>query len=470
MTGRRVKDDPPVRERRSPMNLKKMIAVLIAVALLVSLAGCGSLIRKVVEAAEKPETSAGEPEPAGSGGKTEKPPKNTAKPTKDPKTTEDPGTVDVPGPSQAPELTPEEEFFASMIGDYRFVQIGLGGDNWGATWLYEEQRLEEERIAATEPAVSLRADGTGTLVFDGERHDLTWRFDPAELNYVKETGLPGSYSDVFRLDDGGEVIFSYSARILTFDYKDWVSVYTTMTEAEYEAYLAAFNELPEAVYRLGEPRIINTVESGGGYVNQKVFIPVYNSGRETFYMRDMHLVIRDTDGTVVYDTSCYGRNPDVLRPGEDGAFIEWVNSNWFQNGYTSLSPDMTVELDDIVIYPMNEEYIHRMPLSDVYLDRANGCVNGTIHNDTGEFVAGWKTPGEEWGNPRYSYSTQISCYGADGTLLYSKESYETEGIEAGQTRGFSAQIVWLPEGYTYDDIDHVKVWAYILDYEYTEKR
>ena len=449
------------------MKFKKMIAVLIAAALLVSFAGCGSLIRKVVGAAGKPETSAADPEPAGSGGKTEKPPKESPKP---PKTTEGPETAEDPEPPQAPALTPEEEFFYAMTGEYRLIDIGLGGDNWGATWLYEEQRLEEERIAATEPNVSLRADGTGTLVFDDERHDFTWRFDESGINYVKETGLPGSYSDVFRLDDGEEVVFHYSARILTFDYRDWVSVYTTMTEAEYEAYLAAFNELPEADYRLGEPRIVNTVESGGGYVNQKVFIPVYNSGRGTFYMRDMHLVIRDTDGTVVYDTSCYGRNPDVLRPGEDGAFIEWVNSNFFQNGYTSLSPDMTVELDDIVIYPMNEEYIHRMPLSDVYLDRANGCVNGTVHNDTGEFVAGWKTTDEKWGDPRYSYSTQISCYGADGTLLYSKESYETEGIEAGQTLGFSAQIVWLPEGYTYDDIEYVKVWAYILDYEYTEQR
>ncbi|MBO6011783.1 MAG: hypothetical protein J6P71_08325, partial [Oscillospiraceae bacterium] len=156
------------------MKLKRMLAVLLALALLASLAGCGSLIKKVAETADKTETTA-EPETTKPGGKTEKPPKNSSKP-------------DAPKPTEAPPLTPEEEFFSSMIGEYRFIQIGLGGDEWGATWVYEDQRLEEERIAATEPTVSLRADGTGTLVFDDERHDFTWSFDEADINYVKETG------------------------------------------------------------------------------------------------------------------------------------------------------------------------------------------------------------------------------------------------------------------------------------------
>lgn len=436
------------------MKLKRLLAVLLALALLASLAGCGSLIKKVAEAADKTETTA-EPEPTKSGGKTEKPPKNTAKPTAEPE------------PAQP--LTPEEEFFSSMIGDYRFIQIGLGGDDWGATWVYEEQRKEEERIAATEPTVSLRADGTGTLVFDDERHDFTWDFDEAEINYVKETGLPGSYAGAFRLDNGEEVLFSFSRRILTYEYKDWISVYTTMTEAEYEAYQASFDDLPEGDYTLGEPRIFNAINSGGNVV-QKVLIPVYNSGSETVYLRDLHLVIRDKDGTVVYDTTCYGRNPEVLRPGEDGAFIEWVSSSRFQNGYTSLSPDMTVELDDIMINPMKEEYIHRLPLSNVYYDKANGCVRGTVHNDTGEFLAGLNNNNEKWATAHYSYKTYISYYDANGALICSHEFYDTECLEADQTLDFSVYIYWIPEGYTYNDIDSVKVWSYILDYELTEKR
>ena len=437
------------------MKLKRMLAVLLALALLASLAGCGSLIKKVAETADKTETTA-EPETTKPGGKTEKPPKNSSKP-------------DAPKPTEAPPLTPEEEFFSSMIGEYRFIQIGLGGDEWGATWVYEDQRLEEERIAATEPTVSLRADGKGTLVFDDERHDFTWSFDEADINYVKETGLPGSYSDVFRLDDGEEVTFSFARRILTFEYKDWISVYTTMNEEEYAEYQASFDDLPEGDYTLGEPRIFNAVDSGG-YVVQKVLIPVYNSGSETVYLRDLHLVVRDRDGTVVYDRSCYGRNPEILRPGEDGAFIEWVSSSYFLNGYTSLSPDMTVELDDIVITPMKEEYIHRLPLSNVYYDKAGGCVRGTVHNDTGEFLAGLNNNNEKWATAHYSYKTHISCYDADGALIYSNEFYDTDCLEADQTLDFSVYIYWLPEGYTYNDIDSVRVWSYILDYEITEKR
>lgn len=438
------------------MKLKRMLAALLAVALLASLAGCGSLIKKAEEAADRPGTSA-DPEPTKSGGKTEKPPKTTS------------GPSNGPAPSDTPELTPEEEFFSSMIGDYRFIQIGLGGDDWGATWVYEEQRKEEERIAATEPTVSLRADGTGTLVFDDERHDFTWDFDEADINYVKETGLPGSYAGAFRLDNGEEILFSFSRRILTYEYKDWISVYTTMTEAEYEAYQASFDDLPDGDYTLGEPRIFNAINSGGNVV-QKVLIPVYNSGSETVYLRDLHLVIRDKDGTVVYDTTCYGRNPEVLRPGEDGAFIEWVSSSRFQNGYTSLSPDMTVELDDIMINPMKEEYIHRMPLSNVYYDKAAGCVNGTIYNDTGDFLAGLNNNNEKWATAHYSYKTYISYYDANGALICSHEFYDTECLEADQTLDFSVYIYWLPEGYTYNDIDSVKVWSYILDYELTEKR
>ena len=436
------------------MKLKRLFAALIAVALLVSFAGCGSLIRKVVGAAGKTDTPA---EPSQSVGKTEKPPKTTAEPTQ------------APEPTQVPELTPEEEFYASMIGDYRFLEIGLGGDEWGAKWNYEWQRQEEERIAAAGPTVSLRADGTGTLVFDDERHDFTWSFDEAEINYVKETGLPGSYSDHFRLDDGEEVLFSFARRILTFEYKDWISVYTTMNEAEYEEYQASFDVHPEADYRLGEPRIINAVYDTG-FVNQKILIPVYNSGSETVYLSDMHLVVRDRDGAVVYDNTCYGRNPEILRPGEDGAFIEWIGTGYFQNGYSSLSPDMTVEIDDVVIFPQNEDYIHDMPLSNVSLDKAAGCVRGTIRNDTGDLVIGFIHEGERWENAHYFYYTHISCYDAAGTLIYSQGFSDTESLDVDQTLDFSAPIYWLEEGYTYDDIDSFRIWSYILDYETTEKR
>ena len=445
--------------------MKKILAALLVIAIIASLAGCGvfkNALGKLGSKTDEPASSSGEPSDEPSGGKkTDKPPKNTSKPSAELSSEPE------PEPSAEP-LTPEEEFYRSMLGDYRFIQIGLGGDSWGATWLYEEQRLEEERIAATEPTVSLRADGTGTLVFDDERHDFTWDFDEAEINYVKETGLPGSYAGAFRLDNGEEILFSFSRRILTYEYKDWISVDTTMTEAEYEAYQASFDDLPEGDYTLGEPRIFNAVDSGG-YVVQKVLIPVY-SGIETVYLRDLHLVVRDKDGTVVYDRTCYGRNPEVLRPGEDGAFIEWVSSSYFLNGYTSLSPDMTVELDDIVITPMKEEYIHRLPLSNVYYDKANGCVRGTVHNDTGDFIAGLLNNNEKWATAHYSYTTHISCYDANGALIYSNEFYDTECLEADQTLDFSVYIYWLPEGYTYDDIDSVRVWSYILDYEYTEKR
>ena len=434
--------------------MKKVLAALLAIAIVASLAGCGFMKKVAEEVGSQtgaPASSSGGQSGEQSGGKkTEKPPKTTAEPSAEP-------------------LTPEEEFYRSMIGEYRFLEIGLGGDDWGATWDYEWQRQEEERIAATEPTVSLRDDGTGTLVFDDERHDFTWSFNEAEINYVKETQLPGSYSDVFRLDDGEEVVYSFARRILTFEYKDWIIVYTTMSEAEYEEYQASFDDIPQGDYELGEPKIFNAV-TAYGYVYQKVMIPVKNTGTETVYLRELHLVVRDRDGTVVYDRTCYGRNPDVLRPGEDGAFIEWVSSSYFLNGYTALSPDMTVELDEININPMKEEYIHRMPLSNVTLDKTAGCVNGTVSNDTGDLVIGFINEGEKWATAHYFYQTHISCYDKDGALIYSSYFSDTESLDVDQSLDFSVPVYWLPEGYSYSDIDSFKIWSYILDYEPTEKR
>ena len=442
--------------------MKKILAALLVIAMIVSLAGCGVFKKALENISSKTDelSSTGEPSDEPSGGKkTDKPPKNTSKPTAEPSAE----------PSAEP-LTPEEELRASMIGEYRFLSMGVGGEDWGGPWVTDEQHREYDRLMeTTNPTVSIRDDGTGTLFFDNVSHEFTWKFDLEHVNYSKKTGLPGSYSDVLLLE-GEEYPYSFGRRILTIEYAGWVCSYTSMNDEEYAEYQASFDVHDPADYELGEPFIFRAVYDTGWTV-PKALIPVKNTGSEPIYLWQLDLVFRAPDGTVVWENECYGRNPAVLGPGDTGCFEVWITMNDFAEGYRDLAPsEMTIEIVGEDIRPYDIDYIHVMPLSDVELDLTTGVVTGSVTNDTGDFIIGFHNEGETWTNAHYFYEIYYVFFDKDGNIVTAMQDGDTESLEDGETHQFSAPIYWLPEGKTFRDIAGFMYWAYILGYETTEQR
>jgi len=191
---------------------KRIFALLLCILLLGILWGCGgtSAPAEGDSASESPEQTAPETETG---------------------TEAEPGT----------ELSPEEAFRLSMPGDYHLLEMGQSGTLWGDGYDYTP---EHDRLMELGGSLTLREDGTGSLVFDEKSHELAWHFDQACLNYDKDSLLPASYLDELTVD-GEATTFDFSRKLLRFEYAGWVLVFTSMTDEEYAEYLASFDVLPE---------------------------------------------------------------------------------------------------------------------------------------------------------------------------------------------------------------------------------
>lgn len=422
----------------------KKIAVLLILALALSLCGCGLPGSPAAPGAPSarqtaPQTQTDAPAPAG--------------------TVESAETPDVPA---APELTPEEAFAAMIPGEYRLINFGAGGDHWGDPFYSETER---DRLIAAEPCLTMNEDGTGTLVFDNESHAIGWRFDAANIHYSKTTGLPGSYTDDL-LVDGEAIPFSFARRLLTMEYQGWIAVYTTMNEEEYAEYLASFDDRDRSGWTLGEPIVCNAAHRSFQMIH--MIVPVTNSGDQTLYLADLNYTLYAPDGVVVADRQCYGRNPEVLLPGETGCFVEWLSPNYVAEGYRDLTAaELRVEISNVNVYTYNEEFVHRLPLTDIVVDLEDGSISGTVTNDLNEMVIGYLHEQEHWTTAHYFYQIRFVCYDRDGAILSAGECNHTQSMDPGDSVPFSERIEWLPEGRVYSDIDRVALWAFILEYETT---